>query len=241
MAKNIILSFSLVLSVIIGLSSCDNETTDGLTSITYYATLEMQGEDTVYVSLGDDYEDAGCTAVMQGEDVSDQIVTVSNVDTNTGGEYSVTYSVTNEDGFSSSVSRVVFVFDTTTSVISNSFYTVQDGTSRTYTDSDTGESTTTEFSGYSILIYQTSPGVFYISDFLGGYYDKYKDYGSAYAMTGTFQLNEDNTITLISSSISAWGDSLDYIENGKVDPSTGEISFDLSYAGVITSHIILKL
>ena len=240
MIKNIILSMSLVISVIIGLTGCDEETTDGFTSVTYYAALEMQGDETVYVNLGDNYEDAGCTAVMQGEDVTDQIIVESNVNTSVGGEYTINYNISNVDGFSSSASRTVYVFDTTPSVISNGFYTVQDGTNRIYTDDD-GVATKTDFSGYMLLIYQVSPGVFSISDFIGGYYAQFKDYGSDYAMTGTFQLNEDNTITPLSSLVPGWGDSLDYLKDSSVDPSTGEITYDLGYASSMNFHVILKL
>lgn len=237
MTKNIILCLSLVISVIIGLSSCDDETTAGYTFVTNYASIEMNGDDQVFVEMGSTYTDAGCTATMEGEDVTDNVITENTVNTSEEGTYTVTYSITNEDGYTASATRTIYVAnaDNTPSAISNGLYTVQDGTFRTYKGSDT------PFSGYKILIYQVSPGIFSISDFLGGYYDQYNGYGSDYAMTGTFQLNDDNTITPLTSLVPGWGDSLDYLKNSSVDSSTGEITYDLGYVGsAMNFHVILK-
>jgi len=237
MTKNIIICLSLVISVIIGLSSCDNETTDGFTSVTTYAVLEMIGDGELYVEMGSTYNDDGCTATYKGEDVTNQIITESNVNTSEEGTYTVTYGVTNEDGFTPTVTRYVYVAkaDNTPSVISNGLYTVQDGTFRKYKGSNT------DFSSYKILIYQLSPGIFSISDFLGGYYAQYNGYGSDFAMTGTFQLNDDNTITPLTSFVPGWEDSLDYLKNSSVDSTTGEITYDLGYVGSsMNFHVILK-
>ena len=92
----------------------------------------------------------------------------------------------------------------------------------------------------SVTIEKAAPGLFYISDFFGGYYDQGRGYGSTTAMTGYIQLMADNSIKLLSSYVSNWGDSLDSFENGKYDPATGEISFDAAYAGQMTFHVILK-
>jgi len=237
MTKNIIICLSLVISVIIGLSSCDNETTDGFTSVTTYAVLEMIGDGELYVEMGSTYNDDGCSATMEGEDVTDQLTIESNVNTNEEGTYTVTYSIANKEGYVASATRTIYVAnaDNTPSVISNGLYTVQDGTFRTYKGSDTA------YSSYKILIYQVSPGIFSISDFLGGYYAQYNGYGSDYAMTGTFQLNDDNTITPLTSLVPGWEDSLDYLKNSSVDSSTGEITYDLGYVNsAMNFHVILK-
>lgn len=113
-------------------------------------------------------------------------------------------------------------------------YKVQSGS---YRDNGSAQE---EYAKYSVTIEKAAPGLFYISDFFGGYYDQGRGYGSTTAMTGYIQLMADNSIKLLSSYVSNWGDSLDSFENGKYDPATGEISFDAAYAGQMTFHVILK-
>lgn len=51
----------------------------------------------------------------------------------------------------------------------------------------------------------------------------------------------DNSIKLISSYVSAWGDSANSFENAKYDPATGTISYDMTYNnGEMLFHVILK-
>lgn len=71
---------------------------------------------------------------------------------------------------------------------------------------------------------KAAPGIFYVSDMMGGYYDQKAGYGSSYAMTGYFQLLADNSLVLLSSSVEGWGDSATGFKDGKYDPATGEIS-----------------
>lgn len=221
---------------IAGLSSCEDETTAGFTEITYYPTLQVLGEPVVIAPLGVPYVDAGVKAMLQGEDVSSQVKTTSNVDSNVGGVYSVSYLITNKDGYSRTASRTVYVADTTPSVISTGMHTVATGTNRFAIKTGV----TVKYAGYPILILQTAPGVFYISDFMGGYYDKRAGYGSAYAMTGYFKLNADNTLSLISSHIDGWGDSLDGIKDATVDPATGKITMSALYAGSYSFNVIIN-
>lgn len=233
--KNKIL-FLMVLVLVTALSGCKKVTTAGFTQITYYPTLEVLGNPVVITPLGLDYVDAGAKAVLQGEDVTSEIVTTSNVDTSVGGVYTVSYQITNKDGYSRTASRTVYVADTTPSVITTGMHTVAAGTNRVVISSGV----TVNYSGYPVLLLQTAPGVFYISDFLGGYYDKRAGYGSNYAMTGYFKVNADNTLSLISSHIIGWGDSLDELNNASVDPVTGKITFSAVYAGSYSFNVILN-
>jgi hypothetical protein len=224
--KNKIFFLTVLVLVISGLSSCKKETTAGFTKMTYYPTLEVLGDPVVIAPLGVSYVDAGVKAILQGEDVSSQVKVTSNVNSNVGGAYSVEYEITNADGYKRTASRIVYVADATPSLISTGEHTVLTGTNRLRAG------VTTNYSGYPILILQTSPGVFYISDFLGGYYDKRAGYGSNYACTGKFRLNADNTLTLISSYVIGWGDSLSALTNASINPVTGKISWTAKYAGM---------
>ena len=87
--------------------SCE-KTTEGLTGITYYPVITLNGDYGV-VYLGGAYEDPGCVAIMNGEDVTSQVTISNNIDPNHIGEYSVTYTAVNEQGFSATVARPVYV------------------------------------------------------------------------------------------------------------------------------------
>jgi hypothetical protein len=82
---------------------------------------------------------------------------------------------------------------------------------------------------FTILLYQVSPGVFYVSDLFGGYYDQRAAYGSAYAMVGHITLAGSNTITLNDSHVDGWGDSLDGMSNGVYNPATKTVSWTAAY------------
>ena len=61
--------------------------------------ITLIGENVLRITAGTIYEDAGATAIDQFQgDITDLIVTASNVDPNQIGKYTVTYNVTNEKG-----------------------------------------------------------------------------------------------------------------------------------------------
>ena len=217
------------------LTSC-NDDNDELTDskVTYYPTLEIQGDEFTLVPIGTDYVEQGCKAIQKGEDVSSQVVTSGTVDTNTAGLYYIAYTFTNAQGYQTATQRTVAVCDPAIAADLTGTYSVQQGSYRDYSG------TIADYKGYNVSVIKVAPGLFYVSDLMGGFYDQGKGYGSNYAMTGYIQLLSDNTIKVLSSSIAGWGDSLDSLENGKYDPETGTISFDAAYAGVMTFHVILK-
>ena len=62
-------------------------------TLTKNDTFEIIGQKTVYLSVGDTYEEAGAKAVSLGRDISASIKTESTVNTQTAGEYYVKYTV----------------------------------------------------------------------------------------------------------------------------------------------------
>lgn len=230
--KNKILFIAAFLLVMAGLSGCDDDSTAGFTEITYYPTLDLVGEAEVITALGEPYVDAGVTSELLGENVVDQVITTSNVNYEVGGVYTVSYEITNADGYVLSTSRTVYVADPTPSPIATGMHTVAAGTHRIRLD------VKTDYSGYQILVLQTGPGVFYIGDFLGGYYDQRAGYGANYACTGNFKLNDDNTLSLIDSQVAGWGDALDDLTEASVDPETGVMSWSAGYAGMAFNVIL---
>lgn len=222
---------------VIGLTSCsdDYEKTDS--RVTYYVDLDMQGDEFVQVPIGTSYTDAGCLATENGEDVTSKIVTtgLDAIDVNTAGLYTITYSAVNKDGFPASTSRTVAVCDPSITTDLSGSWTTQAGTERNY-----GGSTITPFPDYTIRISQAAPGIFYVSDFFGGYYDQRAGYGSSYACYGYIQLLEDGTLVGLSSHVNGWGDSLDYFE-GSYDAATETLTWDEGYAdGAMTFHVVLN-
>lgn len=216
------------------LTACD-ETSQDPSTITYYITFEMEGDETMYLPVGTAYEEPGVTAMEGSEDVTANVVTTGSVDGNTVGLYTITYSATNQDGFSSSTSRTVIVYDPTVTTDISGTYTTAAGSYRYWLET----AAVSNFSGYNVTITQLAPGFFYISDYMGGYYDQGAGYGSAYAMTGYLKLNADNTLEAVTGSVAGWGDSYDSFDNGVYDPATGNISYELAYAQSMIFYITL--
>ena len=230
---------------LVGLSSCgSDEHTDS--RLTYYPVLEMQGDDFIAVPVGTSYTDPGCKATLGGEDYSDKVkVTgLDEVDVNQLGLYDIIYTAVNADGFASTASRTVCVYDPTVTLdIAGTYSTDMAATTygtagRTFADYAAAFGNTSQCVG--ITFSQFAPGIFYCNDLFGGWYNQIRGYGANYDMTGYVCLNPDNTITLLSSYIKGWGDGLDYIEDGVYNPETGQISYSLSYAGQIFMDMVLN-
>lgn len=226
MKKTIIFSLALGL-LTAGFTSCgDKEYTDS--KVTYYVDLALVGDNVVSTPLGSDYVDAGFTATLNGEDASSRVRTTSDVNTAALGPYSVTYSATNDDGYSSSVTRTVYVGNYTPA-------TVATGSNRT-----NSKGTVTSYSGYSIDVTTDGAGSYWVEDLFGGYYEQRAGYGSNYSMPGFLKVNDDNTVSLTGGGgVKGWGDGYDSFNNGVFDPAANTITYDVVYAGM-TFHVILQ-
>jgi hypothetical protein len=229
--RNRIIFLTIVALAAIGLQGCDKDTTDGLTRITYYPAITLLGDEPAIVNKGEEYSDVGVYAELNGEDVSGQVEVASNVNTDETGMYSISYKITNADGFSATASRTVIVADATITADISGTYAVTANSYRKIL----ATGVTVEFAArFDIDVTRIAPGVFFVSDFFGGWYDKRADYGPSYAMAGYIQLNVDNSIELLLSHIDGWGDSLDYLEEGSYDPTTDNVHWAATYAGLYT-------
>jgi hypothetical protein len=235
--KNKIFFLAILALAALGLQSCDKDTSAGLTRITYYPVITVLGGDVVSVNKGEAYTELGVYAELNGEDVSNQVEISSNVDPAEVGVYTVSYKVTNADGFSASASRTVVVGDAAITADISGDYAVSASSYREVLATD---AQTTFGASYTISIEKVGSGVFYVSDFLAGWYDQRAGYGASYAMTGYILLKEDNTFELLSSHINGWGDSLDDLSNASYDPTDGKISWEATYAGAYTWFIDLE-
>ena len=243
--------FGLLALGMLALSSC-NDDKDELTDsrLTYYADLQMQGDEFMLVPVGSKFVDPGCTGTLAGEDITSKMVIegADEVDTNTLGFYYITYSAEGSDGYPASVERTVCVYDPTvtldisgeydTDMNATMYYGKVDGVTDWYPFAvfAAGYGNTSQCTGIEFT--QIVPGIYYVNDIFGGWYDQIRAYGSRYAMTAYVSVDNDGNIDLLSSYIAGWGDGVDYLEDGKFED--GVISYSLCYAGQIYMDIVLN-
>jgi hypothetical protein len=95
------------------ISSCSKDpiisTADrvGISKVTYYPNFTFTGNDVVSIVQGTAFTDPGIKASAGGTDIT--VVTTGTVDASTVGIYTLTYTATNADGFSSTATRTVVV------------------------------------------------------------------------------------------------------------------------------------
>lgn len=197
------------------LGSCQKLTTEGVTRTTYYPVLGLEGDDPYIVVLGQNYVEPGFTATLNGEDVSDGVTISSNVDSSAPGIYSVTYSAVNEDGFSASISRSVYVLN-------------PGGIDNVYSsDCYMG---TRAYSGLPIVITKVSDDSFMIEDLCGGFYcyGRYPGYEPTYDFHAEtiIKIEADNSISLGAAGNWYFKSSFDYTNfHGTYDPETGVLDY----------------
>jgi hypothetical protein len=218
MKKNILFAAMLALAAPV-LTSCSDEESEGKSRITTYPILEMVGDDFVKLNVGDSFNDPGCVATLGAEDITDQIMTSTNLDTSTPGFYSVVYKVVNADGFPATASRDIMVVDP------NNFASTYFG------ESQYG---TRHYYNAPINITKRSNGTYLLDDIAGGFYcyGRYPGYEPSYDfhLESVINLEADNTITLVAQGSWYWGIPIT-ITSGTYDPTTGTITLVLDFDG----------
>lgn len=101
----IVSALTLVVAFFYG---CDDETTEGVSKVTFYAELTIKGEQWNSIPQGGTWTDPGATAVEDGKDIEVQ-VGGDRVDPNTPGVYTIQYIAINKDGFPAREFRYVGV------------------------------------------------------------------------------------------------------------------------------------
>ncbi len=124
------LIYSLVLLAFVAMS-CEDETTENVSTITYYPIFELEGGDVTVHIAGEAYTEPGVSAkegesdlevtksvvqskfIVPGQTQPAQVqyTTLSEVDGDTPGMYTVTYTAVNKDGYSGTTTRNVFVLE----------------------------------------------------------------------------------------------------------------------------------
>jgi len=229
-------------------SACHEITTEGVSSVTYYVTFELEGGERYLLPVGTPFVEPGAKAFENGKDVSSKmnITGAGDINPNKKGFYDVTYSAVNVDGFKSSVTRTVIVYDPTIDTDISGTYVIdpdlsnRNGTTYTARAASMGGS----FGGHTISIEMVVPGIFSVNDFFGGFYapgsgPNYKP-ARYYMMSGYMSLNSDDTLELCSSGVIAWGDSLDDLKNTSYDSATETIKWSASWRGYSFNVVLNK-
>lgn len=225
-----IICFIMTVAAVAAMAGC-RKTTQGVTGITYYPVMTMYGDDYVLHPKGETYVDEGCSAMLNGEDVTDRIVVSSNVKENVSGVYNVIYSCTNADGFSAALSRTVVVLDMNSDV--EGFYEVAEDSYRDY------GGTITKFSGYKVLIIENEDGTLSVEDLFGGYYSQRAGYGDAYNMSGIISVS-GAAVELEEAYNEGFGDSVDGFDNATYDAVSKTFHWETPYAGLMTFYVTLE-
>ena len=79
----------------------------GISKVTYYANIVLTGSPVISIIKGSAFTDPGVKAEAGGTEVP--VTTTGTVNSDEVGLYTLTYSATNADGYSSSASRIVVV------------------------------------------------------------------------------------------------------------------------------------
>ena len=221
MKKNILFAMVLMLSAVV-LTGCDKDS-EGLSHITYYPSLSINGSSIMAVPMGGSFQEPGYAADLNGEDVTGDVQVTGAVNTAQKGSYTLTYSIKNSDGISAKASRTVVVYD------ANSKY---DGLYMVASNSYRVASATAAYGRqFPITVTDNGNGTATVSDLLGGWYEQRAGYGAKYAAVGTISVAADGTLGLVNSSVAGWGDGLDDLQ-GTLDAATGNFDLVSVYAGM---------
>lgn len=226
--------FLMMAVTAVTLGACSDDDSEGLTDVIYYPHLTITGDQFTLSPIGQAYNDAGCTATLNGEDYTANVKVsgLQSIDINTAGLYTVTYTATSPDGYTMSAQRTVAVCDPNITTDISGTYTTQPGTYRQTYNDDGSPKAQVAFAGFTSTFRYAAPGIFYCTDMLAGYYDQRAGYGKNYALYGYVQLLADGTLKALSGHVNGWGDSYDDFTDAKFDAETGTISYTITYAGM---------
>lgn len=216
--------FLLTITAAFILSSCEKDSL-GVSKVTTYATMTLNGASTLFWQLGTPFVDPGCAALEGTNDITADVVAESTVDPNVGGFYTISYSVANSDGFKAYATRKVVVADLTDPL--NGYYR----SSLTRKVLSTGA--TANRGPFTVMVFAVGGNKYYIDDLIGGWYNYGSGYGPNYAGPGIVLKAGDNSLSLVSASNWTWGPcSIVTSLGATVDPTTKTWILNTTGAGL---------
>ena len=134
--------------IVFGLSfiSCETDSTDHISQVTYYANMSLNGDALVVLTQGETYTEQGAEAEASGEKLD--VKTDGTVNTNKPSVYKIKYSAINSDGFPAYVTRTVIVLSDKLSAIDLSGTFVRSGNNNIITKLDDRKYSCDNATGY---------------------------------------------------------------------------------------------
>ena len=235
--KNIkIITLALVAFIF---SSCEKETTTGgLSSVTNYPIITVDGANPMFIPIGTAYEEPGVTATEDGAEIP--VVTSGSgvyrgnaaVNVDKPDRYDVVYTATNKDGYDGTSGRTVYVVETGNLVdnISGLYKStiIRNGDLR-FTDV-----------GY-VIVYKNDDGTYGMSCAIGSYYENGVGYGKTFNAPAVIEANDigtnDFTFSPTSVTYAGWPWAIN-ITNMAVDAGAKTITmtavWDIGYTFEVT-------
>lgn len=214
--KKVICGILMCLGTVI-LSSCE-DTSEDISKVTYFASLELKGESAMKINLNETYVEPGFTAMEGDEDITSKVKISGVVNSAVSDIYTLIYSVANVDGFSVSEQRDVLVAAPT---FDSAYYGETKIGSRHYVNAP-------------IHIMDNGDGTYAIDDIMGGFQFHGLNAGlePAYDLhaEAVIKLNDDNSISLVS--LGSWAPELGLtlgLNSGSYDPTTGVVELNVQY------------
>ena len=193
--------------------------TEGISRVTTFATITLEGDATMFLDLGEAYSEPG------GSTSTGDPITISGaVDENTPGIYTVFYTAENSDGFEASVTRTVYVSAT------GDFATSIEGL---YISTVVGVTHGATFSDLEFVrIWATgNPNEYYLSAGLGGFYSLGRSYGPDYDSQHTLTADFGTNTAIVQDGVVP-GFGLGVVVTDFVfDPATKTITYTADFFG----------
>lgn len=185
--KKIILTSLLIAGAFFTSCTSDSETTEGVSKVTNYPIITLNGDNPLFLPLGAEYVEPGAVAMAGSTEVPVETTVLgkyrgeTTLNTNVADEYLVSYSAENSDGFFGSASRTVIVYKTGDLVSSiEGVYIATTKRNGAFLPASQGSSIDMEY----IYIWKNGDGTYGISDAFGGWYSLGRALGVNYATPG---------------------------------------------------------
>ncbi|MDR2805636.1 MAG: DUF5012 domain-containing protein [Dysgonamonadaceae bacterium] len=215
---------SITISAILLTSCISDEDKDsfGLSKVTTFPTLDLVGEGEIfYMPLGQTYADPGFSAMVGPEDIT-ALVKVTPIDVSATGLKTITYTATNDEGYSVSKTRSVYVYNATgvsTGDLSGNYTT-------DITRKVVSTGVTANRGPFTLTLTKGCEGHYFCSDLLGGWY--WIGGGATYASyhyDGIIRVAADGSVTADCVGTTPWGGYAYFLSGAAYDFGTGVMTF----------------
>lgn len=231
-----------VLFLVLFISCEEDDTTEGVSRITYFPLMTLNGATEIITPIGVSFTDPGAIAEESGEPI--EVITNISAGRYRGLPYSkdisdiytVSYSAFNKDGFSVSVSRTLVVKEIG-DMVTNLAGVYISSVSR-----DNIAPAQYQNMKY-VTIWEKSPGMYQISDGIGAWYELGRSLGVNYGAPGaTIKVNGPNNFSIANKdfTVGTFGGVAELVEF-TVDPIAKTINFKTKWdAGPYVFAVQLK-